>query len=105
MKDHRTNILRNQQWWALKRRKHRIIFKALIFLVKSTGLVTFCKIMLVDFIVALNFSILSLLILSLPCVFQNYVRCFYRSDKIFKTWSVSFIVAMNFSKLNPLFLS
>ncbi len=41
---HKTHI-QHTQWWALTRWKHRIIFKAMIFLMKSIRLITFCKIM------------------------------------------------------------
>jgi hypothetical protein len=52
------------QWWALKRRKHRFILKATILYEKSNGLFTFSKVWSVNFIVPMIFSKLSLLILS-----------------------------------------
>jgi hypothetical protein len=66
------------QWWALKRRKHRFILKATILYEKSNGLFTFLKVgsvnfivlmiffktLSVDFIVEINLSIQSPLILS-----------------------------------------
>ncbi len=51
--------------------------------------------MYIDFIVAVNFSKLSLLILSLPWIFQNKVRSFYRGDEFFKIKFAAFIVALN----------
>ncbi len=42
------------QGWGLKRWKYHVIFKAMILLMKSIILVTFCKIMSDDFIVASN---------------------------------------------------